>query len=350
MSDKEDLLDSLVIDKKLRADVSYKFNKIHFMFALLFLVLIASFYIFSGDASEPKKSKDLKAQKAVVPSSLAAKDDAKLGAPAALNSSCEKFDLSGYIVATRLANLSSSVYGVISEVNSEEGGYVKAGDIVAKLDDLQAQYDYEIAVASLGKAEVDLESLKVQKYLKETELTRFRSLQNNHYISELNLVQQKNEFDIMELNLKAKKFEISRMKLEIKKQEKNLQEHVIRAPFAGIIISLYAKKGEVIAPSAAGGGLTRTGIGSIVDMDSLEIEIEINEKYIQNLKEGLPLTAELYAYSGWSFPARVKKIIPVSDRGKATIRARVEILVKDIRILPGMAVSVHRNQSDKGGC
>lgn len=345
MSNKEDLLDTLIIDKKQRSDVSYKLNRLHVVLALFFLGLMVSSYVFWA------KEKPSKAQEAIAPSLASSqRETVKPDAAVAKNPACERFDLSGYVVATRLANLSSSVYGVISEVNAEEGEYVNAGDIVAKLDDLQARYDYKIAEASLGKTEVDLESLKAKRYLKESELNRFRSLQNDHYISDLSLVQLKNEFDIIELNLKSKTFEIDLMKLELKKRRKNLYEHIIRAPFSGIIVSLYAKKGEVIAPSAAGGGLTRTGIGSIVDMDSLEIEIDINEKYIKNIKEGLPLTAELYAYSGWSFPAKVKKIIPVSDRGKATIRARVEILTKDNRILPGMAVSVHSNQSDKGGC
>jgi RND family efflux transporter MFP subunit len=114
----------------------------------------------------------------------------------------------------------------------------------------------------------------------------------------------------------------------------------VRAPFGGIVVSKDAQRGEMVSPVSAGGGFTRTGIATIVDMASIEIEVDVNESYIARVKTGQPVTAVLDAYPDWQIPAKVRTVIPTADRQKATVKVRATFDRLDPRILPDMAVKV----------
>jgi RND family efflux transporter MFP subunit len=122
--------------------------------------------------------------------------------------------------------------------------------------------------------------------------------------------------------------------------EVQLDNTEVRAPFAGVVVAKAAQPGEMISPISAGGGFTRTGIGTIVDMDSLEIEVDVNEAFINRVTAGQPVEAMLNAYPEWKIPAEVIAVIPTADRSKATVKVRVAIKVKDARIVPDMGVRV----------
>jgi RND family efflux transporter MFP subunit len=115
---------------------------------------------------------------------------------------------------------------------------------------------------------------------------------------------------------------------------------IIRAPFDGVVTTKNAQPGEMISPVSAGGGFTRTGIGTIVDMSSLEIEIDVNESYINRVQAGQPVEATLDAYPDWKVPCKVIAIVPTADRQKSTVRVRVGFDELDSRLLPQMAVKV----------
>src|SRR5467141_1891827 len=119
-----------------------------------------------------------------------------------------------------------------------------------------------------------------------------------------------------------------------------LDNTVIRAPFSGVVIAKSAQPGEMISPISAGAGFTRTGIGTIVDMDSLEIQVDVNESYINRVTSEQPVEATLNAYPDWKIPGSVIAIIPTADRSKATVKVRVAIRSKDPRIVPDMGVRV----------
>ena len=106
-------------------------------------------------------------------------------------------------------------------------------------------------------------------------------------------------------------------------QQTELDNMVIRAPFSGVAISKDAQPGEMVSPVSAGGGFTRTGICTIVDMKSLEIEVDVNESYINRVTAGQPVTAVLDAYPDWQIPARVITTVPTADRQKATVLVRI---------------------------
>jgi RND family efflux transporter MFP subunit len=107
-----------------------------------------------------------------------------------------------------------------------------------------------------------------------------------------------------------------------------------------VVVSKDAQVGEMVSPVSAGGSFTRTGIATIVDMDSLEIEVDVNESYIARVKPGQPVTAVLDAYADWQIPAKVRTVIPTADRQKATVKVRVAFDRLDPRILPDMGVKV----------
>jgi RND family efflux transporter MFP subunit len=123
-------------------------------------------------------------------------------------------------------------------------------------------------------------------------------------------------------------------------QRRQLDDMRILAPFAGVVIDKAAQPGEMISPVSAGGGFTRTGICTIVDMDSLEVEVDVNESYINRVSAGQPVLATLNSYPDWKIPAEVITIIPSADRNRATVRVRIRLLERDQRILPDMGVKV----------
>jgi len=119
-----------------------------------------------------------------------------------------------------------------------------------------------------------------------------------------------------------------------------MADMVIRAPFSGVALSKDAQPGEMVSPVSAGGGFTRTGISTIVDMRSLEIEVDVNESYINRVTARQPVTAVLDAYPDFEIPAKVIAVVPTADRQKATVLVRIGFNQLDPRILPDMGVKV----------
>ncbi len=244
---------------------------------------------------------------------------------------------SGYITARRMATVSSEVMGLIKEVRVEEGKAVEEGQILAKLDDTLAQVNLNLSIAQL-------ETLQAKKKSAESSLAesqrQFKRIMNNAYSSEAEKTQSKTNIETLQANLVAATANIKVAKLEILRQRELLADHTIRAPFSGVVTMKNAQPGEIVAPSSAGGGFTRTGICTIVDMRSLEIEVDVNESFIGRVYSGQKVEANLDAYSDWTIPATVIAIIPTADRAKATVRVRIQINIKDKKILPEMGVKV----------
>jgi RND family efflux transporter MFP subunit len=202
-------------------------------------------------------------------------------------------DATGYVVARRMATVSAKVTGKVREVLIEEGQHVEAGQVLATLDPVDAAAQRELAEAQLSAARSQAGSVEAQ--LQEAE-AQARRLGVDHTI--------------------------------------------VRAPFAGVVIAKAAQPGEIVSPLSAGGGFTRTGIGTIVDMDSLEVEVDVGESYIGRVKPGMPVQATLNAYPDWKIPGHVIAIIPTADRGKATVKVRIALDQRDDRIVPEMGVAV----------
>jgi RND family efflux transporter MFP subunit len=247
---------------------------------------------------------------------------------------------SGYVTARREATVSSKVTGKVMEVLIEEGMKVKEGQILARLDDTNIKAGLEVAQAQLASAKAALAETEAQLKNADQEFQRTTELAKQHIASQSDL-------DLAESNAKALQAHLAQQKLDVVVAERQvttwqqqMDDMVIRAPFDGVVTTKDAQPGEMISPVSAGGGYTRTGIGTVVDMNSLEIEIDVNESYINRVEPSQPVEATLDAYPDWKIPCKVIATIPTADRQKSTVKVRVGFDQLDPRILPDMSVKV----------
>jgi RND family efflux transporter MFP subunit len=247
---------------------------------------------------------------------------------------------SGYVTARRQATVSSKVTAKVLEVLIEEGMAVREGQILARLDASNTEASLKLADAELRAARTALAETKVQLAESKLRLERTRSLVGDSVLSQAELDRIQAEHDSLQARLERQQEEeiVAERRVAVWKQQ--LEDTVIRAPFDGIVTTKDAQPGEMISPVTAGGGFTRTGIGTVVDMTSLEIEVDVNESYINRVRAGQSVEATLDAYPDWKIPAKVIAIVPTADRDRATVRVRIGFDALDPRILPDMGVKV----------
>ncbi len=255
-------------------------------------------------------------------------------------SAASVLDASGYVVARRQATVSSKIAGKILEVLVEEGVRVEKDQIVAYLDDSAQIAQLNLARAQLSSAKAALNETKAQLRQAELDLTRSTELLARNLTSRADFDAATANAETLRARLATGHENVTVVKRRVDVSEDQLNNTVIRAPFAGVVVTKNAQPGEMISPISAGGGFTRTGICTIVDMDSLEIEVDVNEAYIQRVRPDQTVTATLDAYQNWKIPARVIAIVPTADRQKATVRVRIGFLERDQRILRDMGVKV----------
>ena len=249
-------------------------------------------------------------------------------------------DATGYVVARREATVSAKVTGKVTEVFIEEGMRVEAGQLLARLDASIPKAELSLAESQLASARASLEEIRVQIRQGELDVQRTQGLAAKKLASAADL-------DKVELTLEALKARLERAQQDVVVADRNvavqrqlLDDMEIRAPFTGIVVAKAAQPGEMISPISAGGGFTRTGICTIVDMDSLEVEVDVNEAYINRVQPKQPVSVALNAYPDDRIPAEVIAIIPTADRNKATVKVRIALLEKNPRVLPDMGVKV----------
>ncbi len=249
-------------------------------------------------------------------------------------------DASGYVVARRQATVSSKIAGKVLEVLIEEGMTVEKDQVVARLDDSTQRVQLALAQAQLGSAEAVLDEIQAQLTQAELDLVRAEELSRRQLASAADLDAARANAETLRARLASGKENIvvARRGVDVSKDQMN--NTIIRAPFAGVVVTKNAQPGEMISPISAGGGFTRTGICTIVDMTSLEIEVDVNEAYIQRVQSGQSVNAVLDAYPDWQIPAEVIAIVPTADRQKATVRVRIGFREIDSRVLRDMGVKV----------
>lgn len=253
---------------------------------------------------------------------------------------------SGYVTARRAATVSSKVTGRVVEVLIEEGMVVQEGDLLARLDPTNVEINRRLAEAqleSVRRAVGETEALLVQA---DRMLERKRSLAAAKMIPVAELDQAVAEADMLRARIERQRAEIAVAQRQVERWDQEFEDTLIRAPFAGVVTSKDAQPGEMISPVSAGGGFTRTGICTIVDMSSLEVEVDVNESYIKRVQPGLPAKVSLDAYPDWEIASRVIAIIPTADRQKATVRVRIAFDQLDSRILPDMGLKVAFQSDD----
>ncbi len=294
MSERENLLNNLRIDRSAEPSEADSPNKLLLLGVAVVLVGFFWWLFLSDD--------ELKEVTTFTVKSLQMSD----------SSATSILDASGYVVARRRATVSSKVTGKVMKVFIEEGMYVEEGQLLAQLDDSTMKADLNYSQSQLDEA------IRV--------FNRTKELAKEELASQASLDAARASVEGLEA-LNA-----------VRKQVVNDMQ--ILAPFSGVVVYKAAQPGEMISPVSAGGGFTNTGICTIVDMDSLEVEVDVNEAFINRVKPGQPVITNLNAYPKWDIPSEVIAIIPTADRNKATVKVRIALLEKDERVLPDMGSRV----------
>jgi len=256
---------------------------------------------------------------------------------------------SGYVTARREATVSSKVTGKVVEILIEEGMAVKEGQILARLDSANVTANFRLAEAQLAASKAVLSESRIRSEEAQLNWNRIAALVKDRIASQADFDQADAELKALEARLERETIEVTVAERQVALWQQQLDDNVIMAPFAGVVVSKNAQPGEMISPISAGGGFTRTGICTIVDMDSLEIEVDVSESYINRVTAGQSVVAVLDSYPEWRIPSHVIAIIPTADRQKATVKVRVGFEALDSRILPQMGVKVSFQDSVAAG-
>jgi RND family efflux transporter MFP subunit len=249
-------------------------------------------------------------------------------------------DASGYVVARRQATVSSKITGKVTDVLIEEGQHVKAGQVIARLDDSNARAGFAQAQAQAQSTQANLQLAQVQVAEAGPKWKRNQQIHASGYLSDQGVEDAKMAYDTANANLELAQRQVRVGQAGLEVARRNLDDTVVRAPFDGVVTVKAAQPGEIVSPISAGGGFTRTGICTIVDMDSLEVEVDVAESFINRVSDGMPATVKLNAYPDWQIPAYVIAVIPTADRSKATVTVRVGMKAKDARVVPEMGARV----------
>src|SRR5262244_934576 len=247
---------------------------------------------------------------------------------------------SGYVTPRRRATVAAKITGRVTGVFFDEGNHAKEGQLLATLDDSDSKRALDSAVADRDSAKAAIRDYEVQLRYAEIQLHRSQELTTSGVSSQDQLDNATTQADSLKAKIALAKQQVAVSEARIREAQQAVDNCEIHAPFSGIIVSKDAQVGEMVSPVSAGGGFTRTGIATIVDMNSNEIEVDVNESYIARVQPGQPVTAILDAYPDWEIPSRVRTIIPSADRQKATVKVRISFLKLDPRILPDMGIKV----------
>jgi RND family efflux transporter MFP subunit len=261
------------------------------------------------------------------------------GAPGA-SAGPSLLDASGYIVARRRATVSSKVTGKVVKVMLEEGQRVEAGQIIALLDDSNWRAALSQSKAQVQQAEANVASAQTAYDDAKPIFERAEKQKVAAVISAQSFDESHAQYNVAHNNLLVAQRGLEAARAGVEVAQRSLEDTVIRAPFAGIVTEKAAQPGEMVSPISAGGGFTRTGIGTIVDMESLEVEVDVSENFINRVRPQQPVTIKLNAYPDWDIPGSVIAMIPTADRAKATVKVRIAIGQKDPRIIPEMGARV----------
>jgi RND family efflux transporter MFP subunit len=247
---------------------------------------------------------------------------------------------SGYVTPRRRATIAAKITGRVTGVFFDEGTHVRQGQLLATLDDSDVKRALASAKADANSSQSAIADWVVQLKNAKTELRRAEELQKAGVQTQQALDTATTAADSLNAKIDLAKNQVLAAEARINEAQQAVDNTVIRAPFDGIVVSKDAQVGEMVSPISAGGGFTRTGIATIVDMNSNEIEVDVNESYIARVEPNQPVTAILDAYPDWQIPSKVRTVIPTADRQKATVKVRISFLKLDPKILPDMGVKV----------
>lgn len=261
-------------------------------------------------------------------------------APAQGGAAAAVLQATGYVTARRRATVSTQITGTLTQVLIEEGDHVQKGQVLARLDDNALRAALNAAAANVQSAQAQVVQAQAQLTQAQADERRQSELVASGMVTKQSAEQARTAVSLDAAQLDTRRREADGAKAQLAQAQVNFDYAVVRAPFAGVITEKAAQVGEIVSPLSAGGGFTRTGVGTIVDMDSLEVDVDVNEASIGQVKADMPAEAVLDAYPDWKIPAHVIAVVPTADRGKATIKVRVALEQKDGRLVPDIGVRV----------
>ena len=247
---------------------------------------------------------------------------------------------SGYVTPRRRSTIAAKITGRVTAVYTDEGMHVREGQVLATLDESDAKVRLDSARADMMATRVGLADLQVNLANAKLDLTRAKGLAAAGVGTQQALDLARTNVESYEARIMLTKEQVLAAESKVQVAQQDLDNCIVRAPYAGLVVSKDAQVGEMVSPISAGGGFTRTGIATLVDMNSLEIEVDVNESYIARVVPGQRVIAVLDAYPDWKIPAHVRTIIPTADRQKATVKVRISFDKLDPRIIPDMGVKV----------
>ena len=247
---------------------------------------------------------------------------------------------SGYVTPRRRATIAAKITGRVTGVFFDEGTHVHAGQLLATLDDSDTKRALDSAKADRDASQAAIADFQVQLKFAQIQLRRADQLQKAGVQTQEQLDSASTNADSLKAKIELAKQQVQSSEARIREAQQAVDNCVINAPYDGIVVSKDAQVGEMVSPISAGGGFTRTGIATIVDMNSNEIEVDVNESYIARVKDRQKVTAILDAYPNWEIPSHVRTVIPTADRQKATVKVRISFDKLDPRILPDMGIKV----------
>ena len=233
---------------------------------------------------------------------------------------------SGYVVAQRKAAVASKATGRLVYLGVVEGDRVRAGQVIARIEDSDVR-------AQLAQAQANLDLSRAELRDAERTLARERMLLDSNFTSQAS-------YDAAESRLERVKAGIAVAQAVVQSAQVALENTVIRAPFDGTVLTKNADVGEVVAP-LAGGAFSKSAVVTIADLGSLQVEADVAESNLEAISPGQPAEIVLDAYPDVRYPGYVAKIVPTADRAKATVQVKVAFRSYDSRVLPEMSAKVH---------
>ena len=332
MAERDRLLDELRIDRDAAEPV--RSRRPLWIGAAVVALLAAGLVYWRVDAARKTRAAAAAAVAAAAAEETAASTARQPGGGHSL------LDASGYVVARRQATVSATIGGRVTEVLIDEGSRVEKNQVIARLDELPYRLAFQQVEAQAAAAHAQLQAAQLAFDNAQPIFERNQKQHVGGFISAQDFDTAKASFDAARSTLAVQQRSAAVADAALATARRNLSDTVIRAPFAGIVTYKGAQPGEIVSPAAQGGGYTRTGIGTIVDMDSLEVEVDVSENFINRVHPGQPAVVRLNAYPDWDIPASVIAVIPTADRSKATVKVRVGFKTRDARILPEMGARV----------
>ncbi|MFG3597912.1 efflux RND transporter periplasmic adaptor subunit [Bradyrhizobium sp. RDI18] len=336
--DKSKLLRSLTIDRSANKVERPKSRWLPISAAVAACVVVAFAAFAAFELRRQDQPKEATSQNAPQPASQPQAQQSQQ--PATNGKAAGSLAASGYVVARRKATVAAEITGKVVEVFTDEGRTVAEGQVVARLDSVLAERDYELARSRVETADAAVAAITADLEDATRIMSRVQTLSQKNFATEADLTKAQARVGVLSAQLRQAQSQLETARIDAKRSGSMLDKHQIRAPFAGVVIDRSAQPGEMISPMSVG-GYTRTGICTIVDMDPIEIEVDVNEAFIGRVTPGGPVNAVLDAYPDWTIPASVIAIVPTANREKATVKVRIRFEKKDPRILPDMAVKVN---------